>query len=299
MNSPELAQIRNKNSTTGRSYALAAPLWLKTGLRTLNALAPHTAAGVLQRLFTTPPKLAPRADEAATLSQAKRWRTRVRGMQMAGYEWGDSGPAVLLIHGWGGHAGHMTGMVAPLLKAGLRAIAVDVPGHGNSTYGRSSILHFHEAIEDMAAHAGQGQIKGIISHSFGAVATTYALSRGLDIPRAVYVGPLAQFEQLWRSVQLSTGVSRPQVERMISRLEAHYCVDFAELEPVTLARDLTTPLLVLHDEGDDKVAVSQGELLVASWPGATLRTTTRLGHLKILKDEATVTAAVEFLTRQG
>ncbi|MDR3428872.1 alpha/beta fold hydrolase [Silvimonas sp.] len=298
MNQADAKVISAKNSTTGRSYEPPAPKWLKTGLRTLDVVMPRTAASVLQRLFTTPPRPALRPDEAAVLAQARRWQGRVRGMAMSGYEWGNpDDPAVLLIHGWGGHAGHMSGMVEPLLAAGYRVLAVDVPGHGDSPPGQVALPHFHEAIEEMASRAGRDSVQGLIAHSFGAAAATYGLSRGLQIPRVVFVGPMTQFGALWAAVQARTGVSQRLVQRMISRMEARFCLGFDEIEPVVLAGQLQTPLLVLHDLHDDKVAIGQGEALVANWRGAALRTSSQLGHLKILKDQASVAAAVGFLQR--
>lgn len=292
MNATDLPQLRAEKSTTVRTNKAAAPLWLKHGLGALEKLAPHAAAGLLQYLFTSPPHPALRPEEAAVLAEAKRWRTTLRGKAVAGYEWGE-GPAVLLMHGWGGHAGHMSGLVKPLVEAGFRAIAIDAPGHGDSARGRSTLLHFHEAIEAMARHAVQ--VHGIVAHSLGAAATTYALSRGLQLPRAVFIGPFSSFEALWRTLKQRTGASDQLVQHMTYRLEATTGYGFDELDPQQLARQMDAPLLVLHDKDDDQVPLIQGQMLTANWPGARLQTTAGLGHLKILKDAASVAAAVSFL----
>lgn len=292
MTTTDLGQVRSEKSTTVRSYKASAPQWLKTGLRTLEKTAPNAAATLLQWLFTTPPHPALRPEEKAVLAQARRWHGKVRGKLVAGYEWGE-GPAVLLMHGWGGHAGHMTGLVQPLLKAGFRAIAIDAPGHGNSARGRSTMLHFHQAIEVMAQHADP--VHGIIAHSLGAAATTYALSRHLALPRAVFIGPFSSFEALWGAVKQRTGASDQLMQAMQSRLEAHTWVGFDELDPLALAKRMDAPLLVIHDQDDDQVSLPQGQMLAGLWPGARLQTTSGLGHLKILKDPASVASAVNFL----
>ncbi|MBV9445637.1 MAG: alpha/beta fold hydrolase [Streptosporangiaceae bacterium] len=71
--------------------------------------------------------------ERAVLRVANRRRPGV-----VAESWG-AGPVVYLLHGWGGYRGQFGAFVAPLTSAGFRAVAVDVPGHGESgpgAYGR-------------------------------------------------------------------------------------------------------------------------------------------------------------------
>ncbi|MEI6623074.1 MAG: alpha/beta fold hydrolase [Actinomycetes bacterium] len=54
------------------------------------------------------------------------------GRELAYCQYGDSGPVIILIHGVGA-SGECWEEVAPLLAAGgVRVIAVDLPGHGQS-----------------------------------------------------------------------------------------------------------------------------------------------------------------------
>jgi pimeloyl-ACP methyl ester carboxylesterase len=55
--------------------------------------------------------------------EAGGWRTR-------SIECGESGPAVVLLHGIGGHAEAFCRNVLPLAKAGYRVYAIDLLGHG-------------------------------------------------------------------------------------------------------------------------------------------------------------------------
>jgi len=55
-----------------------------------------------------------------------------------------SGPDLVLIHGWGLHAGVWDGFV-PLLEPYFRILRVDLPGHGNSAWSGETTL------DDMAA----------------------------------------------------------------------------------------------------------------------------------------------------
>lgn len=50
---------------------------------------------------------------------------------LAVWSWG-RGPVLLLLHGPGGGAGDLTPLFDPLVAAGYRAVAPDLPGHGDS-----------------------------------------------------------------------------------------------------------------------------------------------------------------------
>jgi pimeloyl-ACP methyl ester carboxylesterase len=58
---------------------------------------------------------------------------------------------------------------------------------------------------------------------------------------------------------------------------------------------MAVPLLILHDTGDREVAFDEGVELADRWPGATLRRTEGLGHLRLLRDPASIEAATDFL----
>src|SRR6185369_13228471 len=50
---------------------------------------------------------------------------------LAVWHWG-TGPRVLLVHGWNGHAGRLSSFVQPLVEAGFGVVAFDAPAHGIS-----------------------------------------------------------------------------------------------------------------------------------------------------------------------
>jgi pimeloyl-ACP methyl ester carboxylesterase len=72
-------------------------------------------------------------------------------------------------------------------------------------------------------------------------------------------------------------------------------VRFDAIAPAGLAPGMTAPLLVFHDPEDREVPFAEGAELARRWPGAELRPAAGLGHLRILRDEGCVAAAVGFL----
>ncbi len=285
-------QASLRNSTTDRLRPVPVPPWFRAGFRMAGAVAPGAAARLARRLFFTPPRAALRAEERAVLARGERFELAAGGRRLAGRAWGE-GPTVLLVHGWGGHAGQMTALVEPLVAAGFRAVAIDLPGHGESAGGMSSLVHFAAGLERAAAL--WRPLRGLVAHSFGAAASTYAMARGLAVGRAVFFAPPARFDSFWARFRSGVGVSDEVWRRLLRDSESWLEVRFDGIAPVELAPRIGVPLLVLHDAGDREMPVAEAEELVRGWPGASLRRTEGLGHLRILRDGRCVAEAVRFL----
>jgi pimeloyl-ACP methyl ester carboxylesterase len=202
------------------------------------------------RLFFTPPRTRIRDEEYAVLAHAGTFSLHVRGERVSGYTWGD-GPPVLLVHGWGGHAAHMTAFVKPLTQAGFRAVALDMPGHGQSGGRLSSLVHFAAAIKAAGEHFGP--LQGLIAHSLGAAGATAAMARGLNVERAVFFAPLARFGHIWSRFREGLAIPDRVWLRFVEDSERWLKVRFEDIEPVALAGRMTAPLLVLHDPQDSEI----------------------------------------------
>ena len=158
--SREKSTIDRSSSTNGETAGLEPPRSLarpsfglsatRLGIRTLAAVSRGLAARALGRIWLTPSR-APLSSEArAVLASGTEVSLQVHGRRVTAYRFGD-GPAVLLMHGWGGHAGQLTAFVEPLVAAGRSVIAVDAPSHGRSA---TSVLGFRQgSFVDFAASA--------------------------------------------------------------------------------------------------------------------------------------------------
>src|SRR5512143_2769531 len=94
----------------------------------------------LYRAFFSPAKYEAKSEDRAALDRGTSYRLPFADGELAVTRWGESGPAVLLMHGWGGSRAQMTGFVAPLLAAGFRVVAYDQPAHGESDGPMTNLL---------------------------------------------------------------------------------------------------------------------------------------------------------------
>jgi pimeloyl-ACP methyl ester carboxylesterase len=83
-------------------------------------------------------------------------------------EWGDSGPVVLLLHGFLEHA-HAWDWVAPRLAADHHVFALDFRGHGDSErVGAGGYYHFADYTADLASLVrALGGCAALVGHSMG------------------------------------------------------------------------------------------------------------------------------------
>jgi pimeloyl-ACP methyl ester carboxylesterase len=200
---------------------------------------------------------------------------------------------VYLVHGWGGRAEQLGAFVAPLVARGFRVIAMDGPGHGESSGRRSSGVEIGRALADVAAQCGPA--RGVIAHSLGAAAATFAVREGLRVERLAFVGPPADPSPGSRASDASSawrgrdgGDAPSQRERIQARWD--------DLPAGAAARPPSPPpLLVVHDRDDREVRSADGAAIAAAWPGARLLETEGLGHRRVLRDAAVVGTVAAFL----
>lgn len=260
---------------------------------TFRSLAPMpTVASLLAaRLWGTPPRAPVRLEQRQWLERAERLKVNAGGSTVAAYAWGD-GPTVLLVHGWGGHAGQLTGFVEGLVGAGRRVVAFDAPSHGETRGGTPSIPGFAEVAHAIAAR--EGGVETVIAHSFGAAAMAFALSRGLETSRAVFLAPPATMSGAAERFAQMVALHPRALDQMRKRIEQRLSISWEQLEVMSNAHRMRSRLLVIHDEGDREVPLADGEAIAAAWPAATLITTAGLGHHRLVRDPEVVRRAVEF-----
>lgn len=251
----------------------------------------------LHQLAFTPVRTQPPNATRPILEQAVREIEVVDGDKVVHYLWGTGERRILLVHGWAGNAGHVTVLADALARAGCSVVVADLPGHGESEGALSSVIHFARAVE--AAHARFGPFHGVVAHSLGAAATTHAMTRGFTAERTVFVNPVSSYTTLWRRSGEVMQVSPEAIGLVRARAEGWLGVSFDAIEPAVVARDLTSRLLVVHDENDPESPITDSEALAAAWGRGELMRVRDLGHTRVLRDEAVVGRAVAFLTADG
>lgn len=270
---------------------------IRAGLWSLSHAAPDLMARWYADRFTTP-RLFPVA------RREKDWMRQVRPSRLpfdgadslALYDWGE-GPVVLLVHGFEGRAGQLGGFVAPFVTAGYRVVAFDAPAHGASDGKRTAIQEMVRALSKVAGHVGP--VEAVVAHSLGSTALVECLYQGMEADRAVLIAPPVHPETYLPRIARHFGISQKVAGRAQALLEARHGAPFEDYRPLSAARHLSQPALILHDEDDRQVPLDEGEKLARFWPGATLEMTQSLGHNRILRDPGVIARALTFVQARG
>ena len=284
-------------STTTKSTNERSFYWqlvpLRLAFRLISTIAPRLTGRIALRLFRTPRKHKTPEREKSWLASSKAFQIEAGGERLIGWSWG-SGPAVLLMHGWEGRGSQMGAFVEPLVEAGFRAITVDAPAHGKSTGRMSSMPQFAATVSALAERFGP--IHGVIAHSLGAAATSWAAKTGTDIPRAVFIAPPGDIDDFISFFGDLLGLSHRSRREMVSQLERQFELSWEWVREVTLTPACDLSLMVIHDESDLDSPVENGRRVTAAWPEAEMMTTTGLGHRRILRNRSVVEQSVRFLS---
>jgi len=263
----------------------------RTAFRAYGTVLPRHAARWFERALLTPrpvPDLglpAPAAPHAVRrVPYGTGWLTVT--------EWG-TGPAVLLVHGWGGRARSFDAFVQPLVDTGYRAVTVDLPAHGSAHGRRTNLIECAGAVLQVAAAVGP--LAGIVTHSFGGPVAALAWRHGLRAGRAVMLAPPLSIPSLSLPVGDWLGLPRAVSRGMLDGFALRVGFRWEELQTDRLVAGMDAPVLVVHDDDDRVVPWSHGAAVARAAPRAALRTTSGLGHRDVLVDPSVIADAVRFL----
>jgi len=267
------------------------PSLRRAAFRTWGTLFPGHATRWFERALLTP-RPVPALDVPAPTAMHVVRRLPYGTGWLTTTEWG-TGPAVLLVHGWGGRARSFDAFVDPLVAAGYRAVTVDLPAHGTSDGRRTNLIESAGAV--LQAGRAAGPLAGIITHSFGGAVTALACHHGLRAGRIVMLAPPQSMPSLSLPVGDWLGLPRAVTEGMMDAFARRLGVTWDELRTDRLVSGCDIPLLVVHDEDDRVVPWSHGAAVARAAPGATLHTTSGLGHRDVLVDPSVLARAVAFV----
>lgn len=279
-------------------------------VRAASLIAPGATGRLAFRLFCTPPRPAKRNGNGKAGEQAPPPKLRQASLRAIPFpcgsvqsyvfepEAGVAARTVLLVHGWTGDAASMAGFVEPLLAAGFRVVAFDLPGHGAST-GRE--LNIPLGVASLAAVARVfGPFHAIVTHSFGGAITLAALAGsvrgqpGVSAGRLVLISAPSSITSITRQFGDAIGLGRRGQVALERRIHIVAGNPVEAFEAPLQLKAIGLPTLVIHDRQDRELGFQHAEALAEAGPFVRLEATDGLGHRRILKARPVADSVVRF-----
>jgi len=190
---------------------------------------------------------------------------------------------ILLVHGWESRATQMYGLVKGLVKQGYTIFAVDMPGHGHSSGDTSNAYLFSQTVK--LAQQELGHFHAIIGHSMGAGAAAIAVGKGVTTEKLVLISGPSSIENVLRRFSGFVGLNKNTTNKFIDFIGQYVGVPAVDLDATKLLQACDIPALLIHDEHDLEVPVSESTRLAPVFNQSELFVTQGLGHRKILKSD--------------
>lgn len=282
----------------------------------LSAVAPRTAGKLAFSLFcrpikaskVTPVQRAMTQTAEGLLSKAKLQTVEFSGTanfaagRVQTYTFEPAGEIVgttLLVHGWSSRATHMLAFVEPLLSQGQRVIAIDLPGHG-----QSSERSFHLPMGVHALHAVRDQLTEfdcIIAHSLGGAVSTALIAGSVTpyqpilVKRLVLLSAPSSMPDIFKGFADMIGLNaaaRSILDDNVLRLAGNPLEDFVGSRQLS---QYSLPTLVLHDPEDAELPISEAYALAQAGTMVTVKEIEDVGHRRILYSPEATKLATEFV----
>jgi pimeloyl-ACP methyl ester carboxylesterase len=266
----------------------------RCGFKILEYIAPPVAERMALRLFLSPPRHSIPEWQKPYLVCSKQTTIKIGKNLIKLYHWG-SGPAILLVHGWGGRGSQLSAFITPLIEAGYSIITFDGPAHGESSGKQCDMFQFASVIEHISKTFS---IHAIVAHSFGSACTLLALSRFQITPsKLVLIGCPDSAIWITEAFGKILSISNKVIAGMRKRLESRYEHKWTwhDLSLTKLIDKVNIPTLLIHDRNDLEIPYQQVLTLHKANPNCELFTTERLGHRRILRSESVINKSVTFI----
>jgi pimeloyl-ACP methyl ester carboxylesterase len=246
--------------------------------------------------FFSPSRYEVKPSEREVIAWGQSYLIPFDGGELAVTTWGNNGPAVLLMHGWGGARAQMTGFVDSLLFAGYRVVAYDQPAHGESDGQTTNLLEIAPTMDLIAER--EGPFHAVIAHSFGTLITSYALvHRNFPPPeRLVYFGAFNQLLESLPRFQVIAGLPDEIMDGFRAMLYEKFGRDV--LDAITnekLTPYIHIPALMFHDVADNVTPVEDSRAIARVWNQVRYIETNGLGHRGALQSKSIHEQVVKFL----
>ena len=281
--------------TSNHTQSLKIPKIILLTSKLISFISPKLITLFAAKLFTTPikHKIPKRELEMERNSIQKLINIPAIKKEVVVYKYGKSEKKILLVHGWSGRGTQLFKIADELVKAGYSTVSFDAPAHGKSPGKTTIMVDFIDTILEIDKQFGP--FEAGIGHSLGGMSVLNAIKKGLKVKHAVVIGSGDIVEDI-----IDDFIAKLELKPIIStRLRLYFEKKYHEkmnnYSAFLAAKEITIPVLVIHDTNDTEVPVKAGLHIHKYLKNGELMLTEGLGHRKVLGNHAVIEKIVDFI----
>lgn len=261
----------------------------------LNFFSSNLAERFARKLFVTPikHKIPKREFHMEAESVQTKLFIPAINKEIVIYSYGNSNKKVLLVHGWSGRGTQLVKIADAFIENGYSTISFDAPAHGKSGTKTTLMLEFIESILEI--EKAHGPFEFAVGHSLGGMSILNAIKKGLQVKKAVVIGSGNSVINIVNTFVEKIGLPNKVAVIMRNSFEKKYHFDMESFSAYEAAKEVQLPVLVIHDNNDGDIPVSEAHHLADNLSHKEVLITNNLGHRKILGDSNVIAKIVEFL----
>lgn len=268
---------------------------------TVGRISPSLAMPMLRKVLLSPKKRTLKPPHEQLIQEATKSSFEVedtfyqKKLTIRLYEWGSGEKTVLLVHGWDSFALDFYKLIPKLVEKGFRVLALDMPGHGQSSGNISSLPHFKLIMEQYLANYGAPY--ALIGHSLGGAASAFVLTdTQQQVSKLVMMAnPIVAkhfFETAFDYMKVPTGLRKS----FYTWIQQQFRVTVDSFNLNELDKPIASDnIFVVYDEQDEVVKALDVEIFLEKYPEIQHYKLDGVGHARIIKDLAVLDRVVEFV----
>ena len=234
-------------------------------------------------------------EELKMLNKAHQKNYIFKSYSIKTYQWGEKGNKILFIHGWEGRASNFLKLIERLFKKKYSLYAFDAPSHGLSERSKNTMSDFNQFLLLFIKKVNPDVI---ITHSFGAVPTTFSLNinKKQSIEKLILFAPPNKFSDRVDDIIKVTGACKKIKKHLIKKIEDEYGIPFENLNICEFINKTNVDnTLILHDENDKICSLNYAKEIHRTLPNSKLEILKNTGHFKILSNNIAIKKVINFI----
>ena len=261
----------------------------------LEVISPKLAIKFAAKLFTTPikHKIPKREFQMDDESIQEQILIPSLNKKIVVYKYGQGDKRILLIHGWSGRGTQLYKIANELVNLEYQTISFDAPAHGKSSGNNTIMTEFISSIIELEKQFGSFEFA--IGHSLGGMALLNAIKTNIKVKKAIIIGSGDIIQDIIDDFFSKLKLNPQNGIKLKEYFEDKFKIEMDYYSASRAAKEITIPILVIHDENDDEVNIKAAHNIHYHLKNSELMITNKLGHRKILGNTEVINRIIEFI----